>query len=465
MSNHNPVSQKFDPMTFKLDDTEVGDAEENKSCHPEALYDNLQDYQRIPADQYFSTDFMKKEWDKMWTRTWLCAGRLSDLPGQGSYFRYDIGPESFIIVRGHDDKIRAFYNVCPHRARQLVENECGATAEFVCPHHSWAFDLSGQCTRVTDQEVFSSYSLCGDISLKSVRCETWGGFVFINMDPSAQDLLEYLGPIARLLEPYRLEEMYVVKDSVLPIKSNWKVGLDIFLEAYHLHSTHPQALGGTEDYYIQTDVYENGHGRQISPIGVPSVRFKDRKKINALLRYIMEDAGMNPDDFKGSATDVREALNKHKRRPDNKYGMDYSRFSPSQVTDDWNFFIFPNMTLNTHPEGVLIIRFLPHASDPELFYFHVLIIVPKLKEGCTTPFYMGLDKDADISGKIRPARIYTSIDNPKMGEVLDQDIGNMEATQRGLRSRSFTGGMRFGNHELRDMVMHAELDKYLRGEK
>jgi len=465
MSNYKPIDPEFDPMTFKMNEEEVGDTPENRSGHPETLYPELQDSQRIAVDRYFSKEFMEQEWDKMWTRTWSCAGRVSDLPTPGSYFRYDLGPESFIIIRGHDDKIRAFYNVCPHRARQFIESEAGVVAELVCPHHSWAFDLKGQCTRVTDQEVFDSHALCGDLSLKSVLCDTWAGFVFINMDSGAQSLLEYLGPVAGLLEPYRLEDMFVVKDAVLPIKSNWKVGLDIFLEAYHLHSTHPQALGGTEDYYVQTDVYENGHGRQISPVGVPSIRLKDQKTVNSLLRYIMEDAGMDPDAFSGTATEVRAALEQHKRKPDNKYGLDYSKFSPSQVTDDWNFFVFPNMTLNTHPEGVLVIRFLPHPKDPETFYYHVLIIVPKLKEGCTTPFYMGLEKEADISGKVRPARKYTTASSPQMGEVLDQDIGNMESTQKGLRSRSFTGGMRFGSHELRDMVMHAELNRYLRDQK
>src|SRR5690606_21498403 len=132
----------------------------------------------VPADRYSSRDFMDLEWSRMWSRTWTCAGRVSDLPEPGSYFTYDLGKEPFVTVRTHEGELRAFDNVCQHRGRLLVEKEFGRVAELVCPFHSWAFDLEGNCTRVTDEEVFGATALCGDLSLKSVRCETWGGFVF-----------------------------------------------------------------------------------------------------------------------------------------------------------------------------------------------------------------------------------------------------------------------------------------------
>jgi hypothetical protein len=95
----------------------------------------------------------------------------------------------------------------------------------------------------------------------------------------------------------------------------------------------------------------------------------------------------------------------------------------------------------------------------------VQIIVPKLKPGVRPPFYMGVDESADVSGKTRPRREYTTMDKPNLGEVFEQDISNMCGTQRGLHSRGLPGGMRYAERELRIQVFHAETERRLRGLK
>ncbi|MDT4826166.1 3-phenylpropionate/cinnamic acid dioxygenase subunit alpha [compost metagenome] len=364
-------------------------------------------------------------------------------------------------MRGQDQHIRAHYNVCQHRGRRLVDGDRGQQLRFVCPFHSWTYDLTGANVRVTDREVFSEQALCGDLGLKSVRCETWAGFVFICMDDDAPDLATFLGDITRVMAPYRMEDMHVVRDVVLTMECNWKTGLEAFLEAYHLHITHPQAMPATEDYLGQFDVFRHGHARHVTAVGVPSVRLSDRATVNPLLQFLLLDAGIDPATFIGTAADVRAAIRDAKRNPDNHFGLDYSGFTDSQITDDWNYFLFPNMTLNTHPEGVLIMRFLPHPTDPGKFDYHVLVVMPKLKEGAKAPFYMGVEEGEDISGASRPERIRSTRDKPRLGEVLEQDIGNIEAVQAGLQSRGFPGGMRYAEHELRIQVFHAELARYL----
>ena len=92
------------------------------------------------------------------------------------------------------------------------------------------------------------------------------------------------------------------------------------------------------------------------------------------------------------------------------------------------------MTFNTHPEGVLVMRFLPHPTDPEKCFYHVWIISRHLKDGTRPPAYMGVENDVDISGKTRPARRYNDKSKPELGEVLEQDIANVEGVQRGLRN-------------------------------
>ncbi len=458
------IASSFDPHTFTFEFGEGPDSVDRKYPPASTIYPNLNDYARVDVDRYHSREHMTLEWNKMWTRTWTCAGRTSDIPSPGNYFRYDLGRESFIITRGHDDQIRALYNACQHRGRQLVDDDFGTRVQFVCPFHSWAYDLAGKNKRVTDSETFSEHALCGDLNLKEARCEIWAGFVFVNMDPNAPTLMEFLGDIPELMAAYQMDDMHVVKDTVLPLDCNWKTGIEAFLESYHLHVTHPQALPMLDDVYEQYDVFPNGHARHATPIGLPSPRM-GKSKMNDGIKFLMMEGGVDPAKFDMPVENVRDAIFDAKMEPANRFGIDYSRFTKSQVLDDWNYFIYPNMTFNTHPEGVLIMRFLPHPTDPEKFTYHVHVIMPKLKDGTKAPFYMGVTDDVDISGNTRPAREHTTPERPNMGEVLEQDISNMVGTQLGSHSKGFPGGMRYAEREVRLQVFHAETDLYLKGIK
>lgn len=465
MGKKQPIGPDFDPNIWELPDGRGPGTHDEKAPNSSEIYPNINNYRCVCVDRYFDPEVMKDEWTHLWSRTWTCAGRVSDIPSPGNFFCYELGHESFIVLRGKDNEIRAFYNVCQHRGRKLVDDDFGNRSQLVCPFHSWTYDLEGRNVRVTDREVFSEEALCGDLNLKPVRCETWAGFVFINMNPNAPSLMEFLGDLPKLMKAYKMEEMHVVKDVVLPIQCNWKTGLEAFLESYHLHITHPQALPAVDDYYNQLDIYKNGHSRLCSPLALPSPRTKAGKKPNPLQQFLLSDAGIDPETFEGSAADVRKAIADSKRRPDNYFGLDYSEFTDTQITDDWNYFVFPNMTFNSHPEGILVMRFLPDAIDPNRHYYHVHVIMPKLKPGCKAPFYMGVPEDQDISGAVRPKRLYTTMENPELGEVLEQDVSNMEGVQQGLRSNGFPEGMRYAEHEKRIQVLHAEIDLYLRGLK
>jgi phenylpropionate dioxygenase-like ring-hydroxylating dioxygenase large terminal subunit len=461
------IDPNFDPHTFAFPDGAGQKSADRKAPPAATLYPNLNDFARVDVDRYISREYMEREWQRVWKHVWTCAGRTSDIPMPGNYFRYNLGRECFIITRGRDEVIRAFYNSCQHRGRQLVDDDFGTRVRFVCPYHGWTYDLAGKNKVVTDETLFSKHALCGDLNLKQARCEIWAGSIFINMDPGAPTLMEYLGEIPDLMSAYKMENMHVVKDAVLLIDCNWKVGLEAFIEAYHVQASHPQALPLIDDVYEQCDVYPNGHARLATPLGVPSPRLASDKTaaLSNELAFLLQEGGVDPATYSGATLNVREAIWRAKRSPDNRFGLDYSAFTNSQIIDDWNYFIYPNMTLNTHPEGVSMMRFLPHPQDPEKYYYHVHIIMPKLKEGAKPPFYMGVGADADISGRTRPKREHTTMQQPNMGEVFEQDISNMCGTQLGLRSEGLPGGMRYAERELRVQVFHAETDLRLRGLK
>lgn len=418
-------------------------------------------YLQVDAERYYSPARMNAEWDGLWTRVWTCAGRVSDLAAVGNWLKYDLGRESFIVVRTQENEIKAFYNVCRHRGRRLVTEDFGTRRLFTCLFHGWQWHTDGRLATITDKSCFRSGALCAEsLDLRPVRCETWAGFIFINMDPEAAPLIEFLAEVPDAMRTYAMEDMHVVKDVVVEFKANWKTTIEPFLESYHLQITHPQAKPYVDDVQYQLDCFHNGHGRLQTAIGVPSPRVADRKAVDPLLGFLLAEVGEDPAAFEGRAMDARAAIAAAKRRQSNPFGLDYSSFTDSQLTDDWNYSVFPNMTFNTHPEGVLVMRFLPHPTDPEKSYYHVWVISRKLKEGARPPAYMGVESTVDVSGATRPERRYTTRENPELGEVLEQDVSNIEAVQLGLRSRSFDCN-KYSEQEQRCMQLHVEIDRYL----
>ena len=108
------------------------------------------DYVPIPKQRYTSREFAQQEWERMWTKVWLLAGRASDAPSPGDYFTFEIGPESVLVVRQRDGSLAARYNVCMHRGNRLREPGRGHASEFRCLFHGWRYDLDGTLLRALD---------------------------------------------------------------------------------------------------------------------------------------------------------------------------------------------------------------------------------------------------------------------------------------------------------------------------
>jgi phenylpropionate dioxygenase-like ring-hydroxylating dioxygenase large terminal subunit len=411
--------------------------------------------------RYHDHAFMREEWEKVFVKSWLLAGPASDIPEEGDFFTFDIGPESFIVVRGTDDAIHAHYNVCPHRGSRLVTTDFGSLDRFTCPFHSWKFDLEGNNVAVTDPETFRPEVMCHDRNLTSVRCEVAVGLVFISMDPDIAPLNQWLAPILPQLELYHIDKMYVVQHRRSDWGANWKGGVDAFAEIYHLHAVHPQTQCLMDDR-TQIDLWPGGLSRQFVPFAQPAARFPDQETVNPGIQSMLRDAGIDPDSYQGSAAQTRADVQKAKRRRSDELGLGYERFSDSQLSDSVVYSVFPNAQIGCHPEAIFLHRFLPHANDPGQFTYDTCILYRHVDApGYSAPAWMGLGEETDMSGRTRPEIVHTALGEPPcLGEVLDQDSDLLPIVQAGARSRGFRGPL-WSEQEARLRHFHAELDRHM----
>jgi len=416
--------------------------------------------------RYYDPEFMASEWGRLWTRSWLIAGIETDIPEAGDYSVFNIGRESILIVRQQDGSVRAMYNVCAHRGNQIVQNDRGSVIQFTCAFHSWQYGLDGQCTNITDRETFNPELVSETPALKPVHCETIAGLVFINMAEDPSPLKERLGLPEGYLETYQLDRMHCVRHTVSEWAANWKTGVDAFYETYHLHAVHPETQDVMDDRGVQVDLYPHGCSRMLVPIGVKTQRQADQDVMNPSLQYMMAEASMDVEAFEGTARDVRAGIAQAKRERSKKLDLGYERFTDGQLTDSWATGIFPNVQIGLHPEGAFLMRFMPHPTDPEMFFYNTMTLVRPVDDpNYSVPGWMGLPEGTDTSGEFRPDTEYTGLgEPPNLGQVLDQDSELLPVVQRGIRSKGFDGAI-WGEQEHRLRHFHKELERYLSGEK
>ena len=200
----------------------------------------------VSTDAFTSEAYFERERDAVFRRCWLNVGRVEDIPEPGDYIAKDLAVcnASVIVVRGHDGALRAFHNVCRHRAGKLAWGEQGSCQSFKCKNHGWTYGIDGKLKFVPDEDRF--YDVDKDANgLIAVHVDDWNGFIFINLMPEpAQSLREYLGEIGDRLDDYPFAEMSEIYSHRCVLNANWKTGMYAFNEVYHLTFVHPKT-GGT----------------------------------------------------------------------------------------------------------------------------------------------------------------------------------------------------------------------------
>ena len=159
----------------------------------------------VPVARVTDPEYFEQEREKIFKRAWLHMGRANDIPNKGDWFVQDISVAgtSLIIIRGQDDVVRAFHNICRHRGSKLALEDKGNSAGVLrCRFHGWTYNTEGKLSFIPQEEKYYE-PLCGKQNLLPVACDTWEGFIFINLDVEPKEtLLEFLGTAADRFEGY-----------------------------------------------------------------------------------------------------------------------------------------------------------------------------------------------------------------------------------------------------------------------
>ncbi len=219
----------------------------------------------IPAPWYVDARIAELERQTVFSRSWQAMGRIDQVAHPGQFVTAQIAGEPVVAVRGNDGVLRAFYNVCRHHAAAVVTEPCGHAAILHCPYHGWNYGLDGSLKGMPEFEGVRNFDR-GDNGLVPVKVDTWEQFVFVNLDPNAEPLSEFLGALVKRVAPLGLSKLHYFTTKTYNIACNWKVFVDNYLDGgYHVPHLH-KGLNSVLDYKQYTIENEDRYCLQSSPM-------------------------------------------------------------------------------------------------------------------------------------------------------------------------------------------------------
>ena len=451
----------------------------------------------ITNDRYFSKDFMQKEWDHMWTKVWLIAGREVQIKEPGDYIVHDLISESVIIVRQDDGSIKGFYNSCAHRGQRLV-NFDSSQESFRCPYHDWQFGLNGDVIGCPDPDDFPEGSPIGKRKLVEVRVDTWDGFIFYTMNDKAPELLEYLDPLPEIYKNHNFKNQIRAQWVRVELDVNWKFFCDNFNESYHTRFVHPQvpSVIDQDHFTSRYEMFPKGHARIIQ-MGRPSLRDRVAEGEDHPFKGILEDWGVDTSKYKDYETLSEQGwmdLKKAKRENYKEKGYyHYENLSDEELTESPFQFIFPNIAMGVQADGCILLNWFPHPTDPEKCYFDLWDMGYPIGGSAKGIGKTGRDNNQEFNStsagigetgrtsnqeyfsrtKVNPIILqeveldFRDYDNGKGVEdlwdhVVYQDWQLTDGLRRGVRSRGYQEPY-LSSQETRVRFFHEKLHDYLNG--
>ena len=408
---------------------------------------------RIPAYRYTDATWAHLEMVKVWPYAWQLACTREHVAAPGDWFEYSIGRYSVLIVRDDDHVLRAYQNVCMHRGNELCQGSGTGMTEIRCPYHRWSWDLRGRLREVPSRKGFGVLRN-EEFPLVGVQVDTWGPFVFVNLDLDAMALADFLAPVPADCDWIGLDDFVCTAVVTVALPANWKVCIEAFSETYHVQGIHREMLPMCDDVNSPQEVWEHT-GRLVQPYGTPSPRIRgtvtDQQTWDAFVEVMGGRIGISDKTAAGRVPalppgeSLRDVLAARVREVVAGQGLDFSTYSTEQLMDLRQYNVFPNITVLMFPELLSVIRARPGASPDECFM---------------DSFVFKRVAPGDQSPPAAPATLTMTADQKIFGLVINQDVANLQHAQNGLHQPGFTH-LAISGEECRIINLHRNLERYI----
>jgi choline monooxygenase len=295
------------------------------------VHEQIECAQTLASRFYTDPAILAIEKTRIFHRTWQLVGTLNQPCGElngvartiydpETFFTTEVVGEPVVIVRDKSGALRAFSNVCRHRAGPIASGS-GCKNVLRCGYHGWTYTLDGRLIGTPDVEGVEFFDR-STMGMFPLRCETWEQFIFVNFDSNAEPLSTFLGQIPQQARGFQFAGLEMVERRDYIINCNWKVYVDNYLEGYHIPIAHPGLMREIDYSQYRTDTLRY-YSQQFAPIR--AMKADDSKE-----RFYAPGAGL------------QEAL---------------------------YFWIFPNLMLNIYPDNISTNLIVPLSHDKTLTIF------------------------------------------------------------------------------------------------
>jgi phenylpropionate dioxygenase-like ring-hydroxylating dioxygenase large terminal subunit len=333
----------------------------------------------LPGWIYRDPEFFAVEMERVIRPAWQVVCHVNEIPEAGDWRTLDYLGESVVVIRGQDEAVRAFLNVCRHRASRIVDGEAGCAKRLVCPYHAWTYGLDGRLIGVPHRKEYPGLD-AGAHGLIEVEMEIWRGFVFVRLESGGPSVAEMMRPYDDEVEPYRFEALQALgRVTLRPRDVNWKNVADNYSDGLHIPVAHPGL----------TRLFGRGY------------RIEAEAHVDRMAGDLIERESANPSE-----------------RAYQKYLPEVPHL-PAELQRRWLYFkLWPNVAFDIYPDQVDFMQFLP-VSATETLIREISYALP------------------DGRREMKAARYLNWRINRRVNE---EDTALVRGVQLGMASRSYTPG-------------------------
>jgi Rieske 2Fe-2S family protein len=277
----------------------------------------MSDFKFLPKEAYTSEAWFQEEKKQIFNKTWQFAGFIEDVDQPGDYISVQLGDYNLIVIKGKDQRLRAFHNLCRHRGTQLLRSVGKNQKVLTCPYHDWTYNLNGELISVPEQDTEFKELQKEHMHLHRASVQQWRGMIFVHPDKEAPSIMDWFGAIEAKLGPHRPWELVEYKGTVVDevVEANWKIIVENYIDVYHLSHLHSGTLAmydhanaefGFEGphYWFQEPLEKEYHKNVETLSPYPLIDHMHISKLKAYVPWLFPSLGLSETESAWSAFHV-----------------------------------------------------------------------------------------------------------------------------------------------------------------